>query len=139
VDAAAEGQLLVGRAAQVQAVGLGELVGIPVGGAQHGHQQLPFEDGPAAQFEVRCRDPGRPLHRRVPTQQLLDGGLDQLRLVAQPRHLVGVSQEREGAVADQVDRGLVAGDQEQVQHHDQLPRVQLTDRQQVADEVVSWL
>ncbi len=67
-----------------------------------------------ADFDGRKRDPAGLGDRRVVAQYLLDGVARQLRPGAQLRQLVGVPQEGENAVADQVGGGEIAGDQQQV-------------------------
>ena len=48
---------------------------------------------------------------RLAAHEFLQRRADQRRLGAQPRHLVGVAQQQQQAVADQRHRGLVPGDQ----------------------------
>ena len=67
------------------------------------------------------------LDRPVEAQQLVDGRRVERRIVLPPLQLVGVPQQGERAVADQVDRGLVARHVEQ--HHE---RQELLEAQPVA-------
>ena len=56
---------------------------------------------------------GRRFQRAIVPEQLFDRRLDERRIAPQPFHLVGMFQERQRAVSDQVDGGLMTGDQEQ--------------------------
>src|SRR5205823_3217139 len=82
------------------------------------------------QFDVadQQRSPGRAggeLDRGVVAQGLLDAAVDQLRLRAESGELIGVAQQREYRVGDQVGRRLVAGDQQQYTGREQLVLGQL--------------
>ena len=71
-------------------------------------------------LDVGGGDACRALHGAVVAQQLLDRGGDQRGIVPHARELVGVAQQRQGAVADQVDGRLVARDEQQQAHRDDL-------------------
>ena len=81
------------------------------------------------------------LHGPVVTQQFVDGSIVERRIVAPSHELVGVAQQRQDAVADQVDGGLVAGDVQQHDERDQLgggePVAGLLDRQQRRQQIVA--
>ena len=113
MDAPAEGNVAVVGARDVEAVRVGKLSRIAVGGADERHHQLALADRVAAQLDVLARDARRALHRAVVAQQLFHGAGDEPGALAQPAELRGMAQERQGAVADQVDRGLVAGDEQE--------------------------
>ena len=55
---------------------------------------------------------GRELHRAVEAQAFVGGVRVEARIVAQSFELRPMVEERECAVADEVDRGLVAGDEQ---------------------------
>src|SRR5690606_12455724 len=66
------------------------------------------------------RDAPALLDRAVVAQQLLDRVRRQVRVLAQRLQLVGVPQQCQRAVPDEVDRGLVPGDVEQADLRDQF-------------------
>ena len=70
--------------------------------------------------DVLERDAQRRLHGAVEAQQLLDRGGQEPRLGAETAPLFGLAEQGEHAVADQVRRGLVAGEQQQVAGREQL-------------------
>ena len=76
--------------------------------------KLPASITSAVELEVPDRDAARELHRAVEAEQLVDRGVVEPGIGAQPLELVGMAEQRQCAVADQVHRGLVAGD---VQEH----------------------
>jgi hypothetical protein len=55
----------------------------------------------------------REVDRAVPAHALLDRPRDERRVVAQPGELAWVAQQGIGAVADQVEGGFMAGDEQQ--------------------------
>ena len=71
-------------------------------------------------FAVFDDAPQVELHRGVEAQQLLHPGRDPARVLPQQPHLLGVFEERQHAVADEVGRRLVAGDEQQAQHGQRL-------------------
>ena len=79
---------------------------------------------------------------RRPSQDLVDRGPDQRRVVLQHPHLIGVLHEREQPVADRVPRRLVAGDHQQAEVVVELALGQdplaLRDGER-GDRVVLWL
>ena len=86
---------------------------------------------------------GSEVHRRLVAQQFLDQADAQVGLVAQPLQHVGVAQQREHAVGDEVDGGLVAGDEQQDQRGDQFaalhPPVRAVVGDQPGQQVVAWV
>ena len=74
----------------------------------------------AVDLELGERDAARHLHRAVVAEELVRHRRLDARVRAQQLELVAVAQERERAVADQVDGRLVAGDVEQDQLLDEL-------------------
>ncbi len=126
VDPVAEGQ--VGRlvAVEVEPVGLPERRGVPVGRGEGDRDQFALRDGHAPDGDVL---PGHPLRgeveRAVVPEELLDGVLDHAGVLQQLGALVGMGQQRQGGVADEVDRGLVPGQEEQEAGRDELDVVEL--------------
>ena len=143
MDAAAEGDVAAAGPRHVQAVRLVEGLRIAVGGAQRqdGGRAAPERD--AVHFAVVDDAPQIELHRGIEAQQLLHRGRDPARVLAQQPHLLRVLQERQHAVADQVGRGLVAGDEQQPQHGQHLALRQrvagLFRLREGADDVVARL
>ena len=68
MDAVAEGQVAVVAAEDVEAVGVGELPRVAVGGALHGPDALSPPQCFASQFEVGCHHPGNALDGTVVAQ-----------------------------------------------------------------------
>ena len=77
------------------------------------------------QLDLFEREAERHLAGRVVPGQLLDRPVNQLRPLPQQLRLPGVLQQREHSVADEVDRRLVAGEEEHDAGRHQLPVVQL--------------
>ena len=74
MDAVAEGNVKIGGAAEVEAVGRGELGWIPVGRAEERHDALAFPNCLAAKIQIVGRHPGLVLDRTVEAKEFLDGG-----------------------------------------------------------------
>ena len=111
MGAGAERDVLVLRPAHVEAVGVGELRRIAVGGCQQQVDPLPPADLGAVHLQIDLGQARRQLNRAVVAQDLLDRRGHQRRIVPDPPHLVGVAQQGQQAVADQVRGRLVAGDE----------------------------
>jgi len=111
VDAAAEGDVAARVTGHVESMRVGEDRGVAVGGAQHHHDLVAGPHAVAHQVEILGRDALGDLHRAVEAQQFVNGLGDQIGAAAQQRQLVGRAQQGQHAVADQVHRGLVTGDQ----------------------------
>src|SRR4051812_25636156 len=102
-----------GSAGQVEAVGGGEHLRIPVGRAEQHQDDLAAVDRlPGDRYVIQC-DAGAELYWWVVPQQLLDDGRRLLRVRAEVGELIRMAQQRERAVGDQVDGRLVAGDEQQ--------------------------
>src|SRR5215472_10732069 len=125
VDAEAERHVAIVGAGEVEPVGIGEMAGVPVGRADGGNDHASAWDLAAADLNVSIGDPCRPLDRAVVSQKLLDGGRDERRIVLELCHLVGMLEQGQRAIADQVHRGLVTSDEEEQAHGEQLTLVQL--------------
>ena len=81
------------------------------------------------------------LHDGQPAQQLLDGGLDQRRIIADHRELVRVSQQGQGAQAEHVRGRLMPGQQQQFRDADQLIGTEIVAvlAHQHAEHVLPWV
>ena len=97
---------------EYERVGVGEVCRVPVGGPEYEVHRLPVRDECAHQVDVATGPPGDHLRRGVVPQHLLDRLGHQPRVGPQLLSGVGVSQECVQAVADQVGRRLVAGDEQ---------------------------
>jgi hypothetical protein len=107
-----------------RAVRLGELIRIPIRGADHEQRALALGDHDTADGNVLQSDPRRRLHHAVEAQELLDRRAHQAGVGRQPAALVRMTQQREHGVADQVGGRLVPRDQDQHAHREQLVRAQ---------------
>ena len=132
--------MLVAFARDVEAVGIGKLRRVPVRRRQQDHRLLALLQRRATDLHLLQRDAACELHRRVIAQYLLDCALGQRRVVPQLGELIGVAQQRQRAVADQVHRRLVTGNQQQDARRQQLLLAQLVPfvfgGDQRADQVV---
>jgi len=69
---------------------------------------------PSAHLERLQRQPAGLHDRRVKAKYLLDRIGHELRMAAELRKLIWISEQRQDAITDQVRRGQVAGDEQQV-------------------------
>jgi hypothetical protein len=97
----------------VEPVRLGERLGVAVRRGQQSQDRRTRGRFEVADPQPAAHPPPGHLYRRVVAQRLLDRTRGQPRVGAQRRELLGMAQQRQNPVADQVDRGLVAGDQQQ--------------------------
>ena len=115
MDAAAERDVVrrvaPGEIERVRVVA--EVLGIVVGRAEDREDERTGLDALAVDLDVLQRDAPGELHRRVEAQELVDRVADEVGLRAQELELVGMAQECERSVPDQVDGRLVAGDEQQ--------------------------
>lgn len=119
MDALTEREVLVVRAGDVQRVGIREPFRVVVRGRVHEH--LAFRDEHPTDDAVFSGEAfSRCLHRTVVAQQSFDRRLDERGVVFQLLELIGVLQQRQHAVADEVDGGFVPSDQQQEHHGEQL-------------------
>ena len=103
-------------------VGAVERLGVVVGRAEHSHHGLVLLEVHAVEVDGLGRDAHRQLDGGVPAQQLLDCVLGDTGVEAEPRQLIGVTKQRDEAVADQVRGRLVARGQEERERTLQLLR-----------------
>ena len=105
----------------IERVGLGEHARVAVGRAQQRYQLLALRHGCAGHFDVIGEGGARrELHGAVVAENLLDRGPHERPVVAQALQLLGEEEKRAQAVADQVGRRLVAGDEQQHDRREQL-------------------
>jgi len=112
--AAAEREVLRIRPADVEAVGVGEALGVVIGGAEDGDHDIAAADRVAAQLDVG-RGPAvqRPLDRPFVAQHLFDRARQERWVGSHLLELLGMCEQVDHCVADQADRCLVAGDDQQ--------------------------
>ena len=110
---AAEGDVRVGVARDVEAMRSGEDALVAIGGGVEQQHLVAGADALAAQLEVAGRGAVHVLDRRHPAQHLLGRGRHAVRFVDQAAALLGVLQQRVHAAADHVASGLVAADENQ--------------------------
>ena len=143
MDAEAEGQVAVGAATEVECVGPLELSRVAVGGAHHRVDALAAGEHAPAELMVLRNHPCDRQARPVVAQELLDRGVDQFRIGAQPLELAGVLEQRVHAIGQQAGGGLVAAEQDQHAGADQLvlgqPPFVVGGRDHPADHVVARL
>ena len=86
MHAVTERHVAVGIAGDVEPDGIGELIGVAIGGADHDVENLAFADLYAADFKILARGTDATLGRRVEAEEFLSRQVDELRagLVAAP-------------------------------------------------------
>ena len=120
VRARPEGEVLRVRPSHVHRVCVREVRQVAVGRADQDSQDLTRRDLGAKKLDVSKGDPRDALDGRVVAQQLLDRTSHEAGIGAQPVPLAGVAPQPEHAAAEQVDRGLVPGEEEQHDSREQL-------------------
>ncbi len=97
----------------VETVGIGEDGRVPAGGGHQDDHAVTAGEGVPADSRLGERDPHRELGGRVVAEHLLDGRRGELRSFAQQSELVGIAQQSDHSVADEVDARLHARDQQE--------------------------
>src|SRR5918995_233719 len=120
MDAVTEGHVRVLGAADVEALGIVERLGIAVGRVHEGEDPLAFADRLAAHLEVGGGDTREGARGAVVAQPFLDRAARHRRRGEQAFPLLAILHRIEEAVADEVGRRLVAGKQEQDTSADDL-------------------
>ena len=141
VTAAAEGEVLRVGPADVEPIGLGEALRVPIGGVEDRDHELAAADRVATELDVRRRPAVQgPFDGSLVAQHLLDRARQERGVVPQLLELIGVREQADDRVPDQADGRLVAGDDQEHDRAEQLrfrERVLLVPRgQERADEVV---
>ena len=114
--------------------------GVPVRRSEQHHDRGAAGDVGPGDARVALRVPHHHLHRAVVTQDLFDGGDDQLRFG--PQAFVGgaMLHQHEEAVGDEIHRRVAAGEEQQQGHGDELIPAELSRverRDHRADEIVT--
>ena len=144
MTAATEREVFRVGPADVEAVGFREALGIVIGGAEDGDHDIAAADRVAAELDVG-RGPAvqRPLDRPFVAQHLLDRARNERWVGSHLLELLGMCQQVDDGVADQADRRLVAGDD---QEYDRAEQLRLRERvlvvaggQERADQIVARL
>src|SRR5262249_42574768 len=119
------------------------MAGVAIGRADGGDDHASARDLATADLRVSIGDPGRPLDRAVVAQEFLNGRRDERRIAFELCHLVGMLEKGKRAIADQIHRGLVTGNEQEQAHGEQLALVKLVallfDRNQETEEVRLWV
>ncbi|GGY12548.1 hypothetical protein GCM10010510_68170 [Streptomyces anandii JCM 4720] len=119
--AAAETEVLVVPPVGVEAVRVVETLWITTARGQHEHDPRTLGNRRAGDGDVAVRRPPRDdVDGRLVAKQFLHQRYDQTGFVAQPLQHLRVAQQCQHAVGDEVDRGFVTGDQQQVGGGDDL-------------------
>src|SRR5262245_40761158 len=127
----------------VEAVGIDKLRGIAVSGTDRRHYHGALPDRVAIDLDVFARDARGALDGAVVAQELLDRARGERRISLQSPELVGMAQERQHPVADEVHRRLVTGHEEEDAHGQEFalrqPIALLLGRDERAQQIRSWL
>jgi hypothetical protein len=110
--AAAETEMPVGGAADIEDIRAGELGFVPVTRDVPEHHLVAGPDRRAAQFGVRGRRAAHEVRRAGPPEHLIGGRARRRRVGAQPVPLLRVLAERQDPLRDGDQGGLVPGDYE---------------------------
>src|SRR5260370_37575914 len=87
---------------------------VAIGRAEQAEHAFTFRDFLAAEvIDIFQRHPAGQLHRGIVTQEFLDGVGDEGGIGLEQRELIGIAVQRQQAVADQIDGGLVPGAEQQ--------------------------
>jgi hypothetical protein len=109
VNAAAEGEVPIGRAANIEPVGICKLSGIAIGRADAKMHVAACGQDRAADLDVTDRTPIAELIRALHPQEFFDRGLDRLRMGGKIAPRAGVIDQKMNAVTDQIGRSFVPG------------------------------
>ena len=111
--ALAKGDMVVRVPGHVERVRVRKDLLVPVAGCEPHDDLVAQLDLLTTQLDVARRRTAEVVDRRGPAEHLLDSGGDELGLLLEERHLVGVLDQGQHRVADRVPCGLVAGDHQQ--------------------------
>src|SRR5579883_919200 len=110
VSGPTEGKVAIVLACEIEAVGLGETLGIAIAGSQDGHDCLAAPNELAAKRDVRRSHAGGVLGGRLETQQLLDGGGNERIIIAEALEFSRMTEQGEDAIADEIGGGFQTTD-----------------------------
>src|SRR5438876_1608692 len=143
MDAMPKGNMAIGFALNIEAIGIRELGLISVRRANPGHDYLTLLDALVANSCLGFRHPRHSFHWRVKSQGLLDGSRQQRSIVAQAFNYTRILVETDNHVSEQIGRCLVACDQQQAAKTKQLHVAQPLPidlgGKQCTDKVVLWV
>src|SRR5215468_4414504 len=112
---------LVSLAFEVELVGMREARGVTIGRRQRDDHLRTLGDHHARDLHGLDRIAERRVRNRgVVAKQLLNGGGNATRVITQSRGLLGMTQEGDGAVAEQACRGVVSSDDQLEEGREQL-------------------
>ena len=95
---------------KVEPIGIGKSFGIAIAGAHHRDHCLTLANQLAAEFRVLWTDARRVLARTFIAQQFFHRRGNQRKIVSQSLQLIGITNQAEHAVANQIRRGFLAAD-----------------------------
>src|SRR6266699_4353953 len=99
MDATPEGDMAIGLALAVEAIGIGEFGLVTVRRADPGNDYLTRTDALVAEHRLSCRHAGHSFHWRVITQGLLHGTRNQRALFAHASNYARIRVEAENHIA----------------------------------------
>jgi len=120
VDATAKGDMAGFLTGDIELLRVAKHVRIVIGRADQYDNALAFLDVAAFDLHILHGGPAIDLHWPVVAYHLLHRGWHAAGVVTQRLQLVWVAQQRQQAIANEVRRGLVAGNQEESQHDEQF-------------------
>ena len=113
MNAVAKGERSTVIACHIEPVGIAELLRIAVSCSEEEYKLLTTSNPMATQLVVLQHHARGELHRAVVTEQLLNRAGDPLGIATEELQLLGIAQQRDYPVCDQVGRSLVSRDEEQ--------------------------
>src|SRR6266404_2139698 len=113
MDAAAEGERADVLARDVEAIGLAVDIRITVGRYDHANDRPTLLNHAVAQRYIFERRTRRELNQRIVAQEFFDGVTHQRAVASETRQLVGMTEQRKQAVADEIGRRVVSGREQQ--------------------------
>lgn len=111
MDATTEGEVGVGGPVPVELLGVVEHIGIVVGGAGAEYDDGAGLDRPPVDGATLGGDAHGHLHGAVVAEELVDGGGVEGGVGPELGQRIGLGEEADQAVAEEVGGGLVAGDE----------------------------
>ena len=115
MDAVTEGDVEVGFAPDIKAVGLGEVFGIPIGRTNHGQNQPAGGHDLPVDFDVLAWRAHNPLDRGAEAQYFFNGGGQELGVLPDERQLLGKIQEAEQGIVDEVGGGFLTTKEQELE------------------------
>jgi hypothetical protein len=116
----AEGQRPLRPSGDVEAIRIGKVGRVAIGGGQDQQNDLPLPNRLAPERDVFRGAPADELVRGHVARQLLDGAREQRWIGRELADLLGMLEERERPASDEARQVLVAGDEEEHDRGEQL-------------------